>query len=32
MPSNQVFDSTKALSIGENIWKEIEKVLNEKAN
>ena len=30
MPSNQVFDSTKALSIGENIWKEIEKVLNEK--
>lgn len=31
-PSIQVFDSTRALEIGERLWKEIEKVLNEKPN
>ncbi len=31
-PSLQVFDSTRAVEIGERLWKEIEKVLNEKVN
>lgn len=31
-PSLQVFDSTRAVEIGERLWKEIEKVLNEKIN
>lgn len=31
-PSILVFDSTRAMEIGEKLWKEIEKVLNEKVN
>ena len=31
-PTTQVFDSGRAIEIGNKLWKEIEKVLNEKAN
>ena len=31
-PSLQVFDSTRAVEIGERLWKEIKKILNEKSN
>ena len=31
-PTIQVFDSERAIEIGNKLWKEIEKALNEKAN
>ena len=29
---NLVFDSSKAVEIGEELWKEIKKAINEKVN